>query len=156
MGVHTNSNYERWNLQSSIIHYEYDAKNPHGVDSRMTLMGANGLTPSYFIASEGTVGSVNLAYTLPIQDMGKLKAIRFYNDYSYFDKTESDWKASQMNTTGAMFIAKPFMVWADYTWAKNANILGGAQNGTGLTTGQDSKYSDQWLYRVNLNLGVSF
>lgn len=156
IGVHTNSNYERWNLQSSIIHYEYDAKNPYGVDSRMTLMGANGLTPSYFIASEGTVGSVNLAYTLPIQDMGKLKAIRFYNDYSYFDKTESDWKASQMNTTGAMFIAKPFMVWADYTWAKNANILGGAQNGTGLTTGQDSKYSDQWLYRVNLNLGVSF
>ena len=156
LGLHTNSEYQRWNLQSSIIHYEYDAKNPAGVDDRMTLMGANGLTPSYFIASEGTVGSVNLAYTLPIKDMGMLKAIRFYNDYSYFHKSESDWNASQMNTTGAMFIAKPFMVWADYTWGKNANILGGAQNGTGLTTGAGSKYSDQWLYRVNLNIGFTF
>lgn len=156
VGIHTNSNYKRWNLQSSIIQYEYDAKNPEGVDNNRTLMGANGLTPSYFIASEGTVSSVNLAYTLPIKNMGKLKAVRFYNDYSYLDKAKSDWKSSQMNTTGAMFIAKPFMVWADYTWAKNANILGGAQNGTGLTSGQDSKYSDKWLYRVNLNLGFTF
>lgn len=156
VGLHTNSNYQRWNLQSSIIHYEYDAKNPNGIDNRMTLMGANGLTPSYFIASEGTVGSVNIAYTLPIQDMGILKAIRFYNDYSYFEKSESDWNASQMNTTGAMLIAKPFMIWTDYSWGKNANILGGAQNGTGFTTGQGAKYSDQWLYRMNLNIGFSF
>ena len=155
-GLHTNSNYDRWNLQSSVIHYKYDAENPEGVDGDRTLMGANGLTPAYFIASEGTVSSVNLAYTLPVKDFGKLKAIRFYNDYSYLDKERSDWNASQMNTTGAMFIAKPFMVWADYTWAKNANILGGAQNGTGLSSGQNAKYSDQWLYRVNLNLGFSF
>lgn len=156
IGFHTNSNYERWNLQSSIIKYEYNAKNPVGINNDVTLMGANGLTPSYFIASEGTVSSVNLAYTLPVKDMGKLKAIRFYNDYSYLDKARIDWSDSQMNTTGAMFVAKPFMVWADYTWAKNANILGGAQNGTGLSSGQGAKYSDQWLYRVNLNLGFSF
>lgn len=61
-------------------------KNPDGVNDDMTLMGANGLTPAYFIASEGTIASLNLAYTLPVQDMGKLKAIRFYNDYSYLDK----------------------------------------------------------------------
>jgi len=156
VSIHTDSHYQRWNLQSSIIHYEYDAKNPIGVDNDRTLMGANGLTPAYFIASEGTVYSMNLAYTLPITEMGMLKAIRFYNDYSYLDKARSGWNASQMNTTGAMFIAKPFMVWADYTWAKNANILGGAQNGTGLTSGQDAKYSNQWLYRVNLNLGFTF
>lgn len=153
--VHTNSNYQRWNLQSSVIHYQYDAKNPEGVDDDMTLMGANGLTPSYFIASEGTIASLNLAYTLPIQNMGKLKAIRFYNDYSYLDKERSDWDASQMNTTGAMFIASPFMVWADYTWGKNANIIGGATNGTGFTSAT-SINSDKWMYRVNLNIGFSF
>lgn len=49
-------------------------------------MGANGLTPAYFIASEGTIASLNLAYTLPVTNMGKLKAIKFYNDYSYLDK----------------------------------------------------------------------
>lgn len=155
VGLHTNSNYQRWNLQSSVIHYQYDAKNPDGVNDDMTLMGANGLTPAYLIASEGTVSSVNLAYTLPIKDMGKLKAIRFYNDYSYFDKERSDWASSQMNTTGAMFIASPFLIWADYTWGKNANIIGGATNGTGFTTAT-SENSDKWMYRVNLNIGFSF
>ena len=155
VGLHTNNNYERWNLQSSVIHYQYDAENPVGVNNDMTLMGANGFTPAYFIASEGTIASLNLAYTLPMQNMGKLKAIRFYNDYSYLDKDRSDWASSQMNTTGAMFIASPFMVWADYTWGKNANIIGGATNGTGFTSAT-SENSDKWMYRVNLNLGFSF
>lgn len=66
VGLHTDNNYKRFNLQSSVIHYQYDAKNPDGVNDDMTLMGANGLTPAYFIASEGTVASLNLAYTLPV------------------------------------------------------------------------------------------
>ena len=154
-GLHSNSNYQRWNLQSSVIHYQYDAKNPTGVNEDMTLMGTNGLTPAYFIASEGTIASLNLAYTLPLENMGKLKAIRFYNDYSYLDKERSDWAASQMNTTGAMLIASPFMVWADYTWGKNANIIGGATNGTGFTSAM-SENSEKWMYRVNFNIGFSF
>ena len=155
LGLHANSNLNRWNIQGSIIHYQYDAKNPEGVDDRMTLMGTNGLTPSYLIASEGTVSSLNVSYTLPIKDMWKLKAIKFYNDFSYLDKTHTDWSASQMNTTGMMFIASPFMVWADYTWGKNANIIGGSTNSTGYTTAT-SLNSDKWLYRVNLNFGFSF
>lgn len=155
VGLHSNNNYKRFNLQSSVIHYQYDAKNPDGVNSDMTLMGANGFTPAYFIASEGTIASLNLAYTLPVQDMGKLKAIRFYNDYSYLDKKRNDWSDSQMNTTGMMFIASPFMVWTDYTWGKNANIIGGATNATGFTS-TVSPNSDKWLYRINLNIGFSF
>lgn len=123
VGLHTENNYKRFNLQSSVIHYQYDAKNPDGVNSDMTLMGANGLTPAYFIASEGTIASLNLAYTLPVTNMGKLKAIKFYNDYSYLDKKRDDWSDSQMNTTGMMFIASPFMVWADYTWVKTPTLL---------------------------------
>ncbi|MFI7863798.1 hypothetical protein ACFMJM_22360, partial [Acinetobacter baumannii] len=133
VGLHTENNYKRFNLQSSVIHYQYDAKNPDGVNSDMTLMGNNGFTPAYFIASEGTIASLNLAYTLPVTNMGKLKAIKFYNDYSYLDKKRDDWSDSQMNTTGMMFIASPFMVWADYTWGKNSNIIGGATNSTGYT-----------------------
>ena len=30
-----------------------------------------------------------------------------------------------MNTTGMMFIASPFMVWADYTWGKTLTLLVG-------------------------------
>ena len=78
----------------------------------------------------------------------------FY-DYSYLDKKREDWSDSQMNTTGMMFIASPFMVWADYTWGKNSNIIGGATNATGFTS-TVSPNSDKWLYRINLNIGFSF
>lgn len=64
-----------------------------------------------------------MAYTLPVQDLWKLKAIKFYNDYSYFDKERSDWSASQLNTTGMMLIASPFLVWVDYTWGKMPILL---------------------------------
>lgn len=155
LGAHANTNIDRWNLQGSVIHYKYDAKNPEGVDGDMTLMGVNGLTPAYFIASEGTISSLNVAYTLSVKDFGKLKAIKFYNDYSYLDKKRHDWSASQMNTTGMMFIANPFLVWADYTWGKNANIIGGATNSTGFTS-TSSMNSDKWLYRINLNFGFTW
>ncbi|WP_212515407.1 hypothetical protein [Acinetobacter soli] len=155
LGLHANTNMNRWNVQGSVIHYKYDAKNPDGVSNDVTLMGTNGLTPSYFIASEGTVSSFNVAYTLPVQDLWKLKAIKFYNDYSYFDKERSDWSASQLNTTGMMLIASPFLVWVDYTWGKNANFIGGSINSTGYTSAS-SQNSDKWLYRINLNFGFNF
>ncbi|MGP5631990.1 hypothetical protein [Psychrobacter celer] len=155
VGLHTNNNYDQFNVQSSIIHYEYDAKNPDGVDDDMTLMGANGLTPAYFIPSEGTVGSLNLAYTIPMKNTGKLKAVKVYNDYSYLKKSRDDWADSQMNTTGVMFIAPPFLVWLDHTYGKNANIIGGATNSTGFTSAS-SENSNKWLSRVNLNVGINF
>lgn len=155
VGLHANNNFDKLNIQSSLIHYEYDAKNPDGVNDDMTLMGANGLTPAYFIASEGTVGSLNLAYTIPMQNTGKLKAIKVYNDYSYLKKSRSDWADSQMNTTGLMFIAPPFLVWLDHTYGKNANIIGGATNSTGFTSAT-SENSNEWLSRVNFNIGFNF
>lgn len=155
VGLHANNNFNQLNVQSSLIHYEYDAKNPDGVNDDVTLMGANGLTPAYFIPSEGTVGSLNLAYTIPMQDMGKLKAVKVYNDYSYLKKSRSDWSDSQMNTTGVMFIAPPFLVWLDHTYGKNSNIIGGATNSTGFTSAT-SENSNEWLSRVNLNVGFSF
>ena len=50
-----------------------------------------------------------------------------------------------MNTTGMMFIASPFMVWADYTWGKTLTLL--VQQGIPA-----SPNSDKWLYRIN-NIG---
>ena len=155
VGLHSNNNFDKLNVQSSLIHYEYDAKNPDGVDDDITLMGANGVNPAYFIASEGTVGSFNLAYTIPMTDMGRLKAVKVYNDYSYLKKHNDDWSDSQMNTTGLMFIAPPFLVWLDHTYGKNSNIIGGATNGTGFTS-TTSENSDEWLSRVNINLGFNF
>ena len=37
-----------------------------------------------------------------------------------------------MNTTGMMFIASPFMVWADYTWGKTLTLLVGQPTQQGI------------------------
>lgn len=47
------------------------------------------------------------------------------------------------------------LVWADYTWGKNSNIIGGATNSTGYTSAT-SPNSDKWLYRINFNIGFTF
>lgn len=31
LGIHANTNVNRWNVQGSVIHYQYDAKNPEGL-----------------------------------------------------------------------------------------------------------------------------
>ena len=118
-------------------------------------MGTNGLTPAYQIAAKASVVSFNIAYDVLTPDMGMLKKLRFYNDYSRMFKDESGWDDSQMYTAGVQFIAMPIMGWLDFTWGRNANPYGGAQNGTGFTSTSSSRSND-WVMRTNLNIGYYF
>jgi hypothetical protein len=119
------------------------------------LMGGNGLTPAYLIASRASVASLNLGYDLYTPGLGQLKKIKLYNDYSRMRKDKKDWDDSQMYTVGAQFLAMPVMAWLDLTWARNANPYGGAENGSGFTS-TTSSGSNQWYYRTNLNIGYYF
>ncbi|OTG87643.1 hypothetical protein B9T31_03855 [Acinetobacter sp. ANC 4558] len=157
LGLHTINHYQKWDLQTSVIHYKYDAKNPVGVDSDRVLMQSNGLTPAYFIASEGTIGIFNIGYTQPVSTkyFPNLKSVKFYNDYSILWKDRSDWSNSQMDTFGVLFNAMPFMIWIDGSVGKNVNALGGAKNSTGYTS-TNSDYSNDWKFRWNINIGYNF
>jgi len=154
-GVHAIFNSGPWTVTGQGIRYEYDPKNPTGVSNDSVLMGGNGLTPAYLIAAKATLASLNVGYDIYTPSLGQLKKIKLYNDYSRMMKDKSGWDDSQMFTVGAQFIAMPIMAWVDFTWAKNANPFGGAENGTGWTSSSSSG-SNQWYYRTNVNIGYYF
>ena len=118
-------------------------------------MGGNGLTPAYLIASKASLAALNVSYDILTPNLGPLKKVKLYNDYSRLMKDKSGWDDSQMYTVGAQFFALPVMAWIDLTWAKNANPYGGAENGSGFTN-TSSIGSNQWYYRTNVNIGYYF
>ncbi|MBT2372732.1 hypothetical protein [Pseudomonas fluorescens] len=154
-GLHAIINSGAWTVTTQGIRYEYDPKNPAGVSKDSVLMGGNGLTPAYLIASKATIASLNISYDINTPKLGQLKKIKLYNDYSRLMKDKSGWDDSQMYTVGAQFLAMPIMAWVDFTWAKNANPYGGAENGSGFTN-TSSVGSNEWYYRTNVNIGYYF
>ncbi|KHL76260.1 signal peptide protein [Pseudomonas putida] len=154
-GVHALLNRGPWTVTGQAIRYEYNPKNPAGVSNDAVLMGGNGLTPAYLIASKATIAAVNVGYDVLTPKLGKLKKIKLYTDYSRMMKDEHGWDDSQMFTVGAQFLAMPIMAWVDLTWARNANPFGGAENGTGWTS-TSSVGSNDWYYRTNINIGYYF
>ncbi|MBT9300010.1 hypothetical protein [Pseudomonas sp. TAE6080] len=154
-GVHAIINKGLWTVTSQAIRYEYDPENPTGVSKDSVLMGGNGLTPAYLIASKASLASVNLGYDVYTPSLGQLKKVKLYTDYSRMMKDKSAWDDSQMFTVGAQFLAMPVMAWVDFTWARNANPYGGAENGSGFTN-TSSVGSNEWYYRTNVNIGYYF
>ncbi|MDD1148251.1 hypothetical protein M5G25_08140 [Pseudomonas sp. TNT2022 ID357] len=154
-GLHAVIKHGPWTLTSQAIGYQFDPKSPGGVSKDSVLMGGNGLTPAYLIASRASVASLNLGYDIDTPGLGQLKRIKLYNDYSHMRKDKRDWDDSQMYTVGAQFLALPVMAWLDLTWARNANPYGGAENGSGFTS-TTSSGSNQWYYRTNINIGYYF
>jgi len=153
--LHALLNKGPWSTQLMAVRYEYDLKNPDGVSDDSVLMGSNGASPAYLIAAKGTLGMVNLGYTIPTPQLGKITSVKLYNDYSVLDKDKSGWSASQMDTLGIKFYAGPIITWVDLTWGKNANPYGGAENGTGWTSATSSGSND-WYFRTNVNIGYYF
>ena len=154
-GVHAIINKGLWTVTTQAIRYEYDPENPAGVSKDSVLMGGNGLTPAYLIASKASLASVNLGYDVYTPTLGQLKKVKLYTDYSRMMKDKSAWDDSQMFTVGAQFLAMPVMAWVDLTWARNANPYGGAENGSGFTN-TSSVGSNEWYYRTNVNIGYYF
>ncbi|GAB3044403.1 hypothetical protein GCM10027155_06770 [Acinetobacter apis] len=155
--VHSINNYNQWKLQTSIIHYDYDPKNPTGVSSDSVLFQANGFNPAYLIASKATVYNASLSYKIPVSktSIPYLTSISIYDDYSIMVKDKKEWSDSQMNTFGVQFNALPFIVWVDLTYGKNIPSLGGKYNSTGYTS-TTSQLSNDWVYRTNINIGYYF
>lgn len=144
-----------WTFSGEAIRYAFDPKNPAGVSDDVVLMGTNGLTPAYLMAARASVASFNVAYDVPTPNLGMLKKLRFYNDYSRMFKDKAGWDDSQMYTAGVQFFALPIMGWLDFTWGRNANPYGGAESGTGFSSTSSSR-SNEWIFRTNLNIGYYF
>ena len=119
------------------------------------MVGAQAGRGSRLIAAKASIASLNIVYDIFPPNLGQLKKIKLYNDYSRMMKDKNGWDDSQMYTVGAQFLAMPIMAWVDFTWAKNANPFGGAENGTGWTSTR-SIGSNNWYNRTNISIGYYF
>ena len=81
-----------------------------------------------------------------------LQSIRFYNDFSMFDKHKKEFKDSYQNVTGCMLTMGPVYTYVDYALGKNHAWLGSDWNDAFAA----SSSSDKWNARFNINMGYYF
>ncbi|UTF58593.1 porin [Gilvimarinus sp. DA14] len=140
--AHLDSRCGRWNFQLQGTSYEYDAKDPAGVDPSVVRVGA--FAGSYDIDSDADVLVANIAYNLP-SPWRLIDSLTCYNDYSLLDKSIHGAVNSEINTTGCAIGSGPLFTYVDYIMAKNMPYFGaGSLAGGG---------EDDWQGRFNINIG---
>ncbi len=140
--AHVDSRCGRWNFQLQGTTYEYDAKDPAGVDPSVVRVGA--FAGSYDIDSDADIVVANVAYNLP-SPWRLIDSLTCYNDYSRLNKSIDGANDSEINTTGCAIGSGPLFTYVDYILAKNMPYFGdGSLAGGG---------EDDWQGRFNLNIG---
>ncbi|MDH5464615.1 MAG: hypothetical protein OEW60_03240, partial [Thiovulaceae bacterium] len=97
------------------------------------------------IASKTTSYTAHLAYKLKKQ-LGLIKNITLYNDYSLLTHKSTFQEDTIMNDTGVSFSAGKTYTYVDFIVAKNMPFIGGSMVGDTLA----------WSYRMNINMGYYF
>src|SRR5699024_11325970 len=90
--AHLVGNYDRWNLQLQVAHYDYKVGNDY---DRM-VVGAYAYYDT--IARRATSYTGNLAYSLPVQ-WGPVSNLTFYNDYFYITDKPNNLSRSEEHTS---------------------------------------------------------
>lgn len=151
--VHLNGIYDRWNVMLQAMRYDFNVDNDlsrdDSPDGRFVTVGA--YDASYHIASEATIYTAGLAYTLPV-DWGPVKSLTFYNDFSFMAKDDHRFLDSLQNVIGCGIDASPFYIYVDWAMGRNHPWLGGDWT-DGLASGGES---NGWNSRFNINIGLYF
>lgn len=141
-GLHLDSRCGRWNFQLQGTSYEYDVRDPVGVDSAVVRMGA--FAGAYDIDSDADILVANVAYNLP-SPWEAIDSVTCYNDYSRLYKSLAGATDSQVNTIGCAIGSGPIFTYVDYILARNMPYFGaGSLAGGG---------EDDWQSRLNINIG---
>jgi len=136
--------YGDWNPEFQIARYEFNPKNPAGIDDRLVLIG--NLTATRLIAAKGNVINANLRRFWDV-NWGVFHRFRVYYNYSTILKDESSFKTSEIHDLGCVLQAGPFWIWIDNIFGKNAMYLNDTPDNSGLGAGG----TDKWEYRYNMN-----
>jgi hypothetical protein len=151
--VHLSGNYDRWNVMLQAIRYDFDVENDPNLDASPdgSFVTVGAYDASYRIASEATIYTAGLAYTLPV-DWGAIKSLTFYNDFSLMTKDASGFRDSLQNVIGCGIDANPFYIYIDVAMGRNHPWLGGDWT-DGLASGG---VGTGWNTRFNINIGFYF
>lgn len=137
-GLHLNSHYGNWNLQLQHTEYAYNLN-----DITRMVVGSYGFYDS--IAAEAKSGTVNLAYSWPVQ-WGPVTGLQFYNNYGLvYDKSDAS-ANTMMNVTGFSVAAGGLFTYFDLVHARNQPFVGGSAAGN----------SNETERRFNINIGYYF
>ncbi len=138
-----------WNFKGSFINYNYKAKSDDGRLLDIVQMGAYG-TP-YDVAAKANAYAVGIAKSFDV-DLGPVKNIQAYVDYTYMDKTNDDYADVHHLIPGILISAGPVYTYIDYAMGKNQPWLT-ANFGEGMGVGDADA---DWQKRFNINIGYYF
>ncbi len=136
--LHLNSHYGRWNLQLQHTEYTYNL-----ADTNRIAVGSYAFYDS--IAAEAKSGTVNLAYSLPVE-WGPITGLQFYNNYGLVYNKSDGTADTMMNITGFSVAAGGLFTYFDLVHARNQPFVGGSAAGN----------SDDTERRFNINIGYYF
>ncbi|MCL3780545.1 hypothetical protein EMN47_09130 [Prolixibacteraceae bacterium JC049] len=142
---------KRLDLKFEAAYYKYN-----GAKNKMITMAA--YNAPYDIASEATIFSGGIAYTVPVK-WGPITSLQFYENYSYMKKSYSEFNDSQMNVVGCLISAGPIYTYVDYGSGKNQEWLGpwGGFGESGKEYGLARGASNpEWHSWFNINIGYYF
>jgi len=136
-----------WGLQLQYAHQDLDPKNA-GTDKLVTFGSYDG---TFNVAAKGDLWVGELAYDVP-GTYGPISYTKLYGNYSYFDKSESDFKDSHRFILGSSFYFKELWVAAEWIFGKNDPYIGGSS----YTQSAGAGGTDQWENQLYINIGYYF
>lgn len=145
----------RLNLKAEIIQYKYQLEDDT-LDGTV-VMGAYDFP--YEVADEGGLYIAGLSYELPV-NWGPISSLTFYENFSFFNKTDDDFNNSQMNVAGIMVAAGNVYAYFDVASGQSHPWIGpvwseALARGFGINeNAKDPK--PEWATRFNLNIGFYF
>lgn len=146
--LHSNLNWQKWNLKLQTMYYRYNVADSTQFDKAVD-MAAYGA--AYQVAARSFLHTASLSYTQPVH-WGPVSALTFYNDYSYMHKPETGFADTQMNVLGCMLTAGHIYTYVDWAAGKNQPWLGPVWT-EALAAGDAAA---KWHSRFNINIGYYF
>ena len=154
--AHLDSDIGPFNLKLQALHYLYDPDEYSGEEGMVT-MGAYDFP--YQVAAGGEMYTAGLSYKLDV-DWGPLSSLTFYNNFTYFDKADPDFKNSQMNVAGFMGEMESIYFYFDAASGQSHPWIGPVwSEALARGIGEDPEEDDPestWATRFNLNVGYYF
>ena len=138
-----------WNFKGTFINYNYAAKADNGEKLDIIQMGAYG--SPYDVAAKANAYAVGIAKAFDV-DLGPIKNIQAYVDYTYVDKTNDDYADMHHLIPGVLISAGPVYTYIDYAMGQNQPWLN-SSFGKGMGVGEEDA---EWMKRFNINIGYYF
>ena len=146
---HLDGTYGNFNIKAQVSYLDLDATNDQGESVDFVYMGAYG--DPYPVASEMILYSLGIAYSLDV-DFGPVSNLTFYDNYTFFDKTENSFYDSHQNVLGVLASMGEVFIYFDIASGLNHPWLTDSF-GTGLGEGLEDPRLNT---RFNINIGYYF